>query len=338
MLDDVMYSAALIGCGNIGSLYAEDPKIKGIYTHAAAYDRCLKTKLIAVCDADIQKAKKVASQWNCAFYSDYAQLLAEQEPDIVSICTPDETHATILKEVLDSHKKVSAVIIEKPLALDHFQANQLIELANLRGIILAVNYSRRYSTQLLQVKKMIALGNLGKIQKISGYYTKGILHNGTHWLDLSTWFLGEIKSVQGFLDVKNEAVDPALDAQLVYNNGTRGVLQALEADHYSLFEMDILGTQGRIRIIDSGHRIEFYEVKDNPYYTGYKTVLKANEDESDMHNTVLNIVTDLVNCMETGNIPKCSGEDGLRVLNIGIKLIESARQGSKIIQIEEHDA
>lgn len=332
-----MYSAVLIGCGNIGSLYTEDPRIKGICTHAGAYDRCLKTKLIAVCDADIHKAKKAGSQWSCDFYSDYEKLLDEQEPDIVSICTPDETHASILKTVLNSYKKVSAVIIEKPLALDPSQAKQLIDLANLRGTILAVNYSRRYSAQLLQVKKMIALGNLGKIQKISGYYTKGILHNGTHWLDLSTWFLGGIKSVQGFLDVKNDAIDPTLDAQLVFNNGTRGVLQALEAEHYSIFEMDILGTQGRIRIIDSGHRIEFYEVKDNPYYSGYKAVLKANENESDMHDTVLNIVIDLVNCMETGSVPKCSGQDGLKVLNIGIKLIESARQGSKIIQIEEHN-
>lgn len=330
-----MYRVAIIGCGNIGSLYSDDPKIKGIYTHAAAYSACSETKLVAVCDPDIVKAKKASEKWNCASYTDYKKILEEQKPDIVSICTPDNTHASILNDILNSQEKVLAVIIEKPIALDLSQATQLIELAKLHKVILVVNYSRRYSSQLMQVKEMVSAGKLGKIQKISGYYTKGILHNGTHWLDLATLILGELKSVQGFMSRDEDVLDPTLDAQLIFNNGTVGFLQGLAAEHYSLFEMDILGTEGRIRILDSGHLIEFYEVKESQYYSGYKAVIKNSECESDMYNTLLHAVLDLVDCLKTNRIPKCSGQDGLYVLNIGLTLIESARQGGKNMTVEK---
>lgn len=326
----MIYRTALIGCGNIGSLYASDPLIKSIYTHAEAYIKCPRTQLVAVCDLDYEKASNCAKKWDIsAVYCDFLKLLEEQKPAIVSICTPDKTHADILEAVLNS-SDVRAVIMEKPLALDEHRAQSLVKMARERGIILAVNYSRRYSQGHFKIKEFIQSGKLGDIQTVSGFYTKGLFHNGTHWLDLSRWLVGEIKSVHGFNVREEMDSDAILDAFLIFENGAVGFLQNLNAEAFSLFEMDILGTQGRIRITDSGHKIEYFTVSESPYYSGYKALKKISELDGDMNDTLLNVVNDVVTCLEREKQPICSGLDGVAVLNIAFALVRSAKNSLKI--------
>lgn len=323
----MQYRAALIGCGNIGSLYAEDPLIKGVYTHAGAYEACSKTKLVAICDINEPLAFKASKRWNVsAVYVDAQKMLQEKLPDLVSICTPDSTHAEMLSLVL-AIPSVKAVLIEKPLALDILQAQQLIQHAKERDIILAINYSRRYSNGHQQVKQILESQTIGEIQKVNGFYTKGILHNGTHWLDLARWFLGEIKFAKGFYNnTQAYGDDPTLDAWIKFENGVSGFLQGLNADAFSLFEMDIIGTKGRVKLLNAGHKLEIFELAPSPHYSGYATLSKKYEQENDMTDTVLHAVNDLVEVLEKGGAPRCSGSDGLRALDVALTLIKSASE------------
>ncbi|MCX7121831.1 MAG: Gfo/Idh/MocA family oxidoreductase [Gammaproteobacteria bacterium] len=324
------YRAALIGCGNIGCLYANDPKIKGIYTHAGAYAKCSKTELVSVCDINEEKAINCSKKWNADYYySDIKKMLSDQKPEIVSICTADATHDEILDLVLNT-PKIKGIIIEKPLALDVCRASELVEIAHKKEVVLIVNYNRRYAIGHQKIKEFIKNGSIGRVQKISGYYTKGILHNGTHWLDLARYLVGEIKAVQGFKIKQNDDQDPPIDAWLQFENGVSGFLQNLDANEYSLFEMDILGTLRRIRITDSGHNIEFFNVMESEYYTGYNTLKKHDQRDDNISDTLLNVVYDLVNSIENKLIPKCSGDDGLAVLRIANALIHSAENSSKV--------
>lgn len=325
------YRAVLIGCGNIGSMYADDPKIKGIYTHAEAYLACPKTELVAVCDIDEQKAATCAKKWGITnYYTNIDQLLAEQNPEIVSICTSDKSHADVLDIVLKS-SRLKGVIAEKPLTLNENQAMELVSRARQNRVCLAVNYNRRYSPGHQKLRDDIQAGCLGKIQKITGFYTKGILHNGTHWIDLARWLFGEICELQGF-STREQLIldDPTLDAWFKFENNTVGFLQGLDAKLYSLFEMDITGTDGRVRIINSGHEIEYYHVVDSTYYSGYKTLQKINVVEDQVSDTLLHVVSNLVDAIEGSVIPRCSGTDGVKALYIANALVKSAQIGSKL--------
>src|SRR5688572_28809713 len=125
----MVYSAALIGCGNIGSQYADDPLIKGVYTHAGAYVACPDTELVAVCDMDVVKAKACAEKWAIpSAYTDISSMLREQRPQIVSVCTPDDTHAAVIEQILTSDG-VLPILAEKPLAMDVSKATDLVQLA-----------------------------------------------------------------------------------------------------------------------------------------------------------------------------------------------------------------
>jgi predicted dehydrogenase len=324
------YRAAVIGCGRIGSEFADDARIKGIYSHAGAYAACRRTELAAVCDIDPAKAAACGERWRVsAVYGDVPRLLAQTSPEIISVCTPDHTHAEILDAILNS-ATVRAVLVEKPLALDPESAAHLARLASERGILVAVNYSRRYSLGHARIRDMIAAGGIGRVQRVAGFYTKGVYHNGSHWFDLARMLVGEVERVHGFAVDEDVGRDPTLDAWLRFDSGASGFLQGCRADAFSVFEMDIVGTEGRVRFVDSGHRIEQFQVADSAYYSGYRELQKGKEQEGGLENTLVNAVEDLVQCLDHGGRPQCSAADGVAALAIAAAVVQSARVGSPV--------
>ncbi|HLM69345.1 MAG TPA: hypothetical protein VK358_17530, partial [Longimicrobium sp.] len=58
------WRAALVGCGMIGSRFADDPRMRGdVFTHAEAYTRSERTELVAVCDAGAEAAAGCGARW-----------------------------------------------------------------------------------------------------------------------------------------------------------------------------------------------------------------------------------------------------------------------------------
>lgn len=324
------YRAALIGCGRIGSEFADDPRVQGIYSHAGAYAACSATTLVAVCDRDPDKVERCGERWGVsARYRDPHRLLEEQRPEIVSICTPDPSHHSLINAAITT-PGVRAVLAEKPLALNMRGGREVVDLAERLGVVLAVNYSRRYADSHQRLRDFLHAGGIGTVQTVGGYYTKGTLHNGTHWFDLARFLVGEVVRVWGF-DARGEiGEDPTLDTTLEFANEASGHLHGCDAAAFSLFEMDIIGTLGRVRVIDGGHRIETYTVVDSPHYTGYRTLMLHHQAEEGLADVLLHVVEDVVRCLEEGGRPRCSGADGLAALMIALAVRDSARSGRPV--------
>jgi predicted dehydrogenase len=321
----VTLRAAVIGCGAMGSRYADDARIEGIYSHAAAYRALEATELVAVCDADPVRLVECASRWDVSGrYQDAASLLAESRPDVVSVCTPDSTHARIIQQAIET-PGVRAVIAEKPLALSVADAAALLAEARRRGVIIAVNYMRRYSAGHRDVRSSLQAGAIGDIQRVSGLYTKGVRHNGTHWFDLLRFFAGNVAEVTATLGRgADEAVDPTLDVMLKLQTGAVAHLAGADANAYSVFELDLIGTTGRLRLVDSGHRLDSHTVIDSQHYSGYRSLDAGTSSVNDMRDTTLRLVEDVAACVRQGGVPVCSGDDGLAALEIAEAACESA--------------
>ncbi len=324
------YRAAMIGCGKIGSEFADDPKIAGIYTHAGAYRACGLTELAAVADTDPGKLARCGRRWDVrACYTDPAEMLARERPEIVSVCTPDATHVAMIKMALHA-PGVRAILAEKPLALDLESARGLVRQASDRGVLLAVNYSRRHDAGHARLREFIADGELGALRAVSGFYTKGTLHNGTHWFDLIRYLAGNVDEAWGFSRPGEAGDDPTLDAFLRLQSGATAHLQGGDASEFNLFEMDLVGSMGRARIVELGHRIEIHARADSPHATGYRTLVPVAEWGGGMRDLLLHAVEDLANALREGRPPRCSGEDAVEALRIGLAVIESARTGAPV--------
>ena len=293
------YRAAVIGCGYIGSR-VEELAPGNVASHAGAYKAATGTELVGVFDADAERAQAAAAHWGTAAFPSLEALLGEAKPQIVSICSPTEFHAAQAEACLKD-EAVVAVLAEKPLAASITEAKSLAALARSLAKPLAVNYSRRFDPGHQQVAREIRDGKLGRIQHVSGWYTKGIRHNGSHMLDLLSWFFGGVASaeVTAVHHWNDQSDDPGIDADIEYSSqgdetGARARIFGCDAAAHNIFELFILGEAGRMRLSEGGHRIERQLVGDDRHNPGYRALGPVEIIQTVMKDSALNAVEDLV--------------------------------------------
>ncbi|MEY2632893.1 MAG: hypothetical protein RIR00_1547 [Pseudomonadota bacterium] len=323
------YRAAVIGCGLIGAGW-QFSSSAGIYAHTAAYAACPDTRLVGVCDLDPDKARAAGAAWQVPAYTDPARLYAECAPEIVSICTPDASHGDQLRQAL-AQPGLRAILAEKPLALDLAEARALVASARQQGVTLAVNYSRRYAPGHQALAARLRAGLIGDLCRFHGYYTKGTRHNGSHWFDWLRLFAGEVAWVEGSNGLGESGPDPTLDARLGLANGAIGQLHALDARRYSLFELELVGSHGRLSLTESGHRYRLELAGPSPRYAGYQTLLESENADAGLHDTLLHAVNDLAAALHQPRPPACSGQDGLAALAIADAILRSAETGERVM-------
>jgi predicted dehydrogenase len=300
--------AAVLGCGAIGAGSGAEPHPDvGVITHAGAYAACPETELVAVADADTRRAEAAGRRWNARPYTDVAALLDAEAPEIVSVATPDPTHAELLERCLRA-PSVRAVLAEKPLALDVGTARDLVALARERDVALAVNYSRRFAPAFQRLRADLGIGEL---QHVHGLYVKGLAHNGTHWLDLLRMLAGDPVAAVGFDRLREGGQDPTLDAELTLPGGVGARLAGLDTARFTAFEMDLVGTQGRVRISESGHVIERFAVAADLRHPGYHVLQATERVTGALRDTTLHAVGQLVR-----GEAACTGEDGVAALEL----------------------
>lgn len=325
--------AAVIGCGLIGATEAKDREWVGILSHAEGYRSNAGTELVAVCDISESKAREAAERWEAgAWYDEIDRMLAEARPDVVSICTPNATHAAILERVL-GEEKIRGVLLEKPVAETVPEARRLAALARERGVPVAVNYSRRYCPAFVEMRERIRAREFGRLQAVTGYYTKGIVHNGSHWIDLLRFFAGEIRAVRATEEEgKNGGRGGTPKVLFEMENGLEATLVGCDAEAFTVFEMDVMGTMGRVRMIEGGHRIEVFAAGDSRRYGGHRE-LELDAAKGATHtvkNAIVHAIVDLCRCIRgEGGTPACTMADGIAAVEAAEAALASAALGGE---------
>jgi predicted dehydrogenase len=327
----VTFHAAIIGCGRIASGFADEAGLADdVYTHAEAYVRSTATELVAVCDADAQIASACAGRWNVdAAFANPAELLSTVQPEIVSICTPDRTHYELARMALET-PSVRGLLCEKPLATTVAEAQELANLASGYDKKIAVAYVRRYADNFRALKRFLADGSIGPVRALSGWYGKGVLHNGSHWFDLTRMLAGDVAWVEATDRLLESGDDPSLDVTLGLASGAVASLRATNSSHYSIFEMDLLTDSGRVAIRDSGHRIELFRASPSERYAGYSELTSNSHEFGNMRNTMLHAVDDLAAAIPEKRPALCTAQDGIAALRIASAASKSAAEGCRI--------
>ena len=317
---------AIVGCGQIAGGYDEISDQAGLRTHAAAYTERDDVRLVAVADLDRERANQFSRRWGGpAVYENVRALLEQEQPEIVSVCTPDETHAEFLKACLE-YPFVRGVWCEKPLATDTAQAAAVVEGFERAGKVLMVNYQRRWNSRIEKVRQRILDGGIGQVQKVVVYYGKGILHNGSHAVDLLLYWFGNVRSheIRGCIADFTES-DPTVDARLRFE-GFDAYLIGIDSRMFSLFEIDIIGSAGRIRLVDSGRRVEHFVVGQDPLYAGFRMLhMREHEGLQEEPASPLAVaLRELVAAVRTGAPVRSDGRSALAVLQLCTTMADGA--------------
>jgi len=187
--------AGIIGTGFIGPVHIEALRRLGV-------------QVVALCDLPTRvEAARVKLGISRAF-GDYREMLQSPDIDVVHITVPNRFHCEMSLAALNAGKHC---ICEKPLAMNTKETQQIVNRAKKGGTIFAVNYNVRFYPAMLQLRKMVARGDLGQIIHVNGSYLQDWLFKetdynwrllpgeggnlravadiGTHWMDTASFVL-----------------------------------------------------------------------------------------------------------------------------------------------------
>lgn len=179
--------AVIAGCGVMGKAHGNAYRARGV-------------ELAAVCDADGDRAEKLATEFNCRYYESFPDMLRQEKPDLASICTPAFHHAQGIKEASQAH---CAVLCEKPFAQSLQEAKQAAQWVEKERIPFRLGFKMRYEAGYATAKRILESGEIGALNYVfishfqplsqpAWYMDRGVIAELlVHSCDLACWFFGE---------------------------------------------------------------------------------------------------------------------------------------------------
>ncbi len=238
---------AIIGCGDIAGGYDERAPGESVWTHAKAYRTRNDLEIVTAWDPNPSRLAAFCSHWGVTSPAKSPDtLLKDFSPDVVSICSPNETHPDWLTKCL-AHSSVRGILCEKPLALDHQTAESLGRAVSASGKTVAVNYLRRWDQNFANLIRDFKSGHLGRAISGRVLYTKGVFHNASHAINLLEALFGQADRAQVISETSVPGRDVLADFFLEFSGGVRVWFEGLNHENFNHFEIEILTNQARIR-------------------------------------------------------------------------------------------
>ena len=222
-----VYRVAFVGTGGISR------------THAKYYVENPATRIVAASDIDPEKLRGFREQFDVpAGYEDYQELLAREQPDILSICTWHGTHAEI--SIAAAEAGVRGILAEKPMGQDLGQARDMVQAADDHGAKLAVHHQLRFAPSYVAARQAIARGAIGSPVSLFWRTGGGMLNNGCHGIDLFRWMLGDPAWTGVIAQV--ERTTNRYERGLPAEDKAAAIIR-FEGNHELVLEVDMLGEE-----------------------------------------------------------------------------------------------
>ena len=254
-----MYKVGIIGLGQIAYHIDNDPNRKIIWSHIKAYKNIDKTKITSICDINYDLVEEIKKDCDISKgYINYEKMLEENNFDIISICTPIQTHFDIIKKCIETG--VKAIFCEKTLSYSLEEANQIIELRKKNNVVLGVNYILRWDNLNKEIKELIDTGVIGKIYTMVGYGATALHTSTSHLIDLMVyfsnnatplWIVGEKQ--EDFIRIVHGEKDYGGIGTIKFSTGVIAFIKGTSLSPFKyMLELDIFGENGRIKLYDNG--------------------------------------------------------------------------------------
>jgi len=183
MIIDNRLRVAFIGCGGIATRQ-----------HAPAYQKLPQVEVVAACDLVSEKVQAFAQTFGCRPYTDYHEMLAQERPDIVDICTREHQH---VEPVIAALEAGAHVLCEKIMAHTMEGGRAMLAAAERSGRLLGIDYNYRFFPIFTRLKELIDAGEVGEIALLNAYTHAFCFH---HAIDLLRWLgqaCGPVTAVTG---------------------------------------------------------------------------------------------------------------------------------------------
>lgn len=335
---------ALIGCGRIATNHV-----------TAAVNNNME--IVAVCDIVPEKMEAILKKHGLVDdksikrYTDYKKMIEENELELVSIATESGKHASIALDVIDAGINV---IIEKPMAMNIADAEEIIKRAAEKNVKVSACHQNRFNVAIQEVRKAIEGERFGKLSHASinvrwnrnkGYYDQApwrgtweedggcLMNQCIHGIDLLRWMMGdEVVEVYGatrqqFHDYL-EAEDVGV-AVVKFKNGAIGIIEGTTNVYPQNLEetLYIFGENGTVKVGGkSTNTIDVWDFKDE---TAEDEKNKGLEEETSnvYGNGHTSLFADVIEAINDDRAPYVDGVAGRNALEMVLAIYKSQKEG-----------
>ncbi len=259
------WRVGVMGAGMMAQGF-DKPGDNQVLSMAHAFTRAPQFILGGFYDQDLHRAEEAEQKWGCPITPRSRDKWLNSGWDVIYIATPDECHADDFHHAL-AHRP-QAILIEKPLTTDGAEALNLLQRAMQLGVLVMVDYPRRWHSVTSKVKEFIRKGKLGI--PVSAVFTVsgGVMHNLPHLLDLFlTWWGGGWQ-----VSFNNRQDDMTCLTFLRDNFSLSATIINRPSQPYYVFEMYIYCSDSKVELSQSPEVVKLFEPKPHPSYPTYRVL------------------------------------------------------------------
>jgi predicted dehydrogenase len=324
--------------------------------HAAGFQEIPDlAQVVAVCDINRENAENLSALFDARVCTDYHEILADPEIDLVDILLPHHLHYPVAMEAISAKKK--HILLEKPVAMTYKQSIEIYEAAKKAGTYFGVAENTRYIRAYIEAEKIIKAGKLGDITLVRTFLPANerirltsddfwgkkisqgggtLIDSGPHTFYLLKWLFGEIKELNAFTsqiyNVESEVEDNAdIRGRLVCGAGFLSSFTfTAEIPHSE--RLEVYGTNGSL-IIDqlANPPVKVYA---EPVDFDGTQVEGPEYDPMGWHFfSIVEEVKDFVRTVVEDRPPTVDPLDCCYAVKVIEKAYDSVNNGSKLVQI-----
>ncbi len=341
------YRAAVIGCGRMA---------RG---HMKAYEE-LGIPIAAGADISEDALQAFAEETDAkGLYTDYKEMLAEVQPDLVSVVTHDALHCAMVVAAAQAGTK--GIVCEKPMAMDLTEADEMLAACRASGSRLTISHQRHYMPQYARARQLIADGAIGRVVSAEASLKPGcLMTDGTHTIHMLLALLGdpEVDHLLGQVDghegyeYYGHRCENAGIAFLAFTNQVKahfvwgwlareaaqdgGIRRQHSLDpswsdaRHRYHHFIIHGDEGRLELY--GDVFKIADLQSTPAVRIFRGgEFEDIEIEWPAPVSAIGLeIKDLIETIETGAPHPLDGENGRKVTEVMVGIYESARRRSVI--------
>ena len=317
------YRAGIIGTGLIGGFSGSE------WSHAAGYRDCERVELVAAADLQPERLAQFDEHWHVGpghLYTDYHEMLTREHLDLVSVSTANMHH---VQPVLDAARAgVLGIWCEKPIATSVTGAQQMVRVCREQGVPLVINHNRRFSVNYQAVRAFLRSDRLGPIDNMQAEWSRPLLQNGTHGMDLCLMLVGD-RPVRVSGHLRDEGLaDPGGGGTVLFESGAVLSFHATAKRTFVYASLTIQCHRGRVRLEEYDDRYLAWEQEDGKARTYRPVEVPGLDLSAPRLGNWSSPPGALVACIERGEPCPSSGEMATEALEVIVAMHISHRTGA----------
>ena len=306
--------------------------------HARIFAGRPDTELVAIVARDPARTGARAAAFSTRPYTDIRAMLDAEQPDLVTVCLPNEGHFAPTLELV---RAGVPLLVEKPLVFDLAEADQLLAEAAERELFFAINLNHRYAEPFVRARRAIADGLLGELTfatwRFGGEPNFGthphaqLIETQCHGFDMLEHLCGPIVSVMAQMTNKTHGPYTTVSIALEFADGSVGSLVGSYDSSYAYPRtnyVEVNGVAGRVTVEDTVARFTLSRAGDETtqvWQAGY-----FNDVDREFHRTFDKHVDDLLSALRAGGPPPIHARAGRRALELAVASIASFESGRRV--------